>query len=637
MSVINKFSGVLLLQILATVSLILLSSLWLTFKSGVPIFEFESNDILILFIFGLAFFTSLNILNLQASNNLRIHLRNIMIVTPSVFGVFFLCMYVFDLMPLRLTLINTMCSALILASFPKILRNPKVEFYLLGLIITASICVNLAYQIDILPSKQKPVLFERFVTSNLYDLKLSHYKYPFSKPNSSGGGIAAIADGYLLATGDGYLYYFERPIDNLPIKTNKLNIRIPMNYKDFHRDVGDDIQHVNFRVTDLLVHQTDTNQQIFVAHHYWNQQQHCYVLRVSMLETDERLSSLNGYAKWKNIYQTQPCLKLKNYIRGQPFAGEESGGRLAMLNKNTLLLTVGDHEHDGWHSQMMLAQDKSVDYGKILEIDIQTSKAKILSMGHRNPQGLYVDINGAIWSTEHGPEGGDELNLILMDRNYGWPLVSYGVDYGTKLWPLSKYQGAHDGFEKPVYSWILAIGISNLVGVNNTMFNLWNGDLLIASLRDRSIHRARIDNNRIVFSERIQIGTRIRDLVEGSNGEIVLWNETLPEIVFVEPVQDTIRGEVLFAKCTACHSVGKPENNYIGPDLTNIVGRKIASNKSFKYSSVLSSMNRDVWTEDKLELFLKDPKAFAPGTAMQFDGIKDADSRKILVEYLNNL
>jgi len=628
----------LLVQILATITLILLSSIWLTIKSGNPIWEFESSDIWILTVFGLAFFTSLSILNLQTTKNLRIHLRKIVVVTLSVFSIFFFCLYILNFMPLRLTLISTIFSALLLSGFSKILQKRKLEICLLSLIIIFSICINLAYQLNFLPPKQKPIVSERFIASQLYDLKVSHYKYPFPKPDTAGGGIASIAEGYLLATGDGTLYFFDEPEDNVSIKTKKLNIRIPINNQDFRRDVGDNVQYHNFRVTDLLVLQNGTNQQIFAAHHFWNQQQHCFVIRVSMLESEgQQFTLLPESTKWNNIFETQPCLELKNYIRGQPFAGEESGGRLVMLGKNRLLLTVGDHEREGWNSEMILAQDESADYGKILEIDIQNGKSKIVSMGHRNPQGLYVDKDGAIWSTEHGPEGGDELNLISRDKNYGWPLVSYGVDYGRKFWPLSEHQGSHDGFEKPVYSWIPAIGVSNLVGAEKTMFKMWKDDLIISSLRDRSIWRVRIHNHRLVLGERIEIGTRIRDMIVGKKGEIILWNEKLPEIVFIKSMKSLIRGEVLFARCIGCHSVGNPASNFIGPDLANIVGRKIASKNNFDYSSVLYGMASDVWTEERLELFLSDPKLFAPGTSMQFDGIKHAESRKILVKYLKDL
>jgi len=91
-----------------------------------------------------------------------------------------------------------------------------------------------------------------------------------------------------------------------------------------------------------------------------------------------------------------------------------------------------------------------VSYGKTILIHLDDGTSEIYSLGHRNPQGLYVTPEGAIWSTEHGPQGGDELNLIVRGANYGWPLVTYGTDYGSAAWPLSHVQGRHDGYQQPI-------------------------------------------------------------------------------------------------------------------------------------------------------------------------------------------
>ena len=100
---------------------------------------------------------------------------------------------------------------------------------------------------------------------------------------------------------------------------------------------------------------------------------------------------------------------------------------MVFMDEGKILLTVGDHEYDGIKRKPILAQDRSTPYGKTMTIDLHSGASELYSMGHRNPQGLYIDPQGVIWSTEHGPQGGDELNILLQDANYGWPLVTHGT------------------------------------------------------------------------------------------------------------------------------------------------------------------------------------------------------------------
>ena len=193
----------------------------------------------------------------------------------------------------------------------------------------------------------------------------------------------------------------------------------------------------------------------------------------------------------------------------------EVGGRMFLRDPDTLILTLGDHDFAGVESQQILAQDPEASYGKILLLHLAEGRAEVLSMGHRNPQGLFVDRLGQVWETEHGPQGGDELNLIIQGANYGWPLVTYGTDYGAVAWVLSHDQGQHEGYDKPVFAWVPSIGVSNLVRLQGVGFPLWKDDLLVGSLHGKSLFRIRLDNHRVVFAEPIEIGERVRDLIEG--------------------------------------------------------------------------------------------------------------------------
>ena len=122
----------------------------------------------------------------------------------------------------------------------------------------------------------------------------------------------------------------------------------------------------------MLVQERGHLVRIYATHHFWNMGQRCFVLRVSYLEgTREQILDANGALAWRTLYETSPCLTLNTEgPRGVRFEGLESGGRMAMLNENELLLSVGDHAFDGVNRSVALPQDRSNSYGKILRIDL---------------------------------------------------------------------------------------------------------------------------------------------------------------------------------------------------------------------------------------------------------------------------
>ena len=175
-----------------------------------------------------------------------------------------------------------------------------------------------------------------------------------------------------------------------------------------------------------------------------------------------------------------------------------------------ILVTTNDSDNDIPGSK---AQNDNSIFGKIVFIDMNSKKHKVISKGHRNAQGLYVE-GKIILSTEHGPKGGDEINRIYYKKNYGWPIASYGEPYVSKK---LKYKKSHkkNNFEEPLYVFLPSIGISELILLPNTFNQKWNNSALITSLNGRSIYRVRFQDDRyekISYVEKIYIGERIRDI-----------------------------------------------------------------------------------------------------------------------------
>ncbi len=275
-------------------------------------------------------------------------------------------------------------------------------------------------------------------------------------------------------------------------------------------------------VTDLLF-LTD-RPSLAAAYTYWNAQQKCLTSRVALVDVAQGWPS--GTGGWRVVFESTPCLTLtRHHARGN-----QAGGRLAEVGPGKLYVAVGDFGHDGVVNKDVVSQDSTVSYGKILEVDVDTLDHRIVATGIRNPEGLTRDGQGRMWSTDHGPNGGDELNLIRTGKNYGWPYATYGTNYGSHVWPLSNQQGRHDGYEEPVFAWTPSIDVSDLIAVRNFSPE-WNGDLLVLSLVGRRLSRIRLSGERVVFEEPIPTGERLRDVTQLADGRIVLWTDTANLVV----------------------------------------------------------------------------------------------------------
>jgi glucose/arabinose dehydrogenase len=202
------------------------------------------------------------------------------------------------------------------------------------------------------------------------------------------------------------------------------------------------------------------------------------------------------------------------------------GGKLAFLPDGTLLVSVGE----GFKYREE-AQNLEWELGKLLRINTDGSAPadnpfpeqapRVFSYGHRNPQGLIYDTaTDRILMMEHGPKGGDELNHVVAANNYGWPAITYGVDYSGAV--ISPFTEA-DGMEQPLNYWVPSIGPSGLAIYRGDLFPEWRGDLLLGSLINKEMRRLKLDGDTVTVDEAIfpEIKGRVRDVRVLSDGSIV--------------------------------------------------------------------------------------------------------------------
>ncbi|MBW9258390.1 MAG: PQQ-dependent sugar dehydrogenase [Candidatus Thiodiazotropha sp. (ex. Lucinisca nassula)] len=247
--------------------------------------------------------------------------------------------------------------------------------------------------------------------------------------------------------------------------------------------------------------------------------------------TGNRYGTTVMRAKLKNHSLEEPevIFRLSNKTKSR----HHFGSRLVFDNQGFLFITLGDRG-DGPRAQDLADHAGSLirlhDDGRIPKdnpfIDNAQVKPEIYSYGHRNIQGAALHpVSGSLWTHEHGPQGGDEINIPTAGRNYGWPIITYGVNYviGTKIG-----EGTHKaGMEQPVHTWIPSIAPSGMAFYTGEQFPHWKGNLFVGSLKFQQLVRLEIDNDKISHEERLltdELG-RIRDVRQGPDGMLYLLTD----------------------------------------------------------------------------------------------------------------
>lgn len=346
--------------------------------------------------------------------------------------------------------------------------------------------------------------------------------------NSGSIYIEKVDDNILLLTANGKFQYFKK--DELGKKKFsgnliKSNIKDLITYEDFYKNS-------NYGVKDLFF----LNEYLYFS---YNREVTKGCFNTSILRAKINYEKL----EFESFFSPDDC-QLKSM---EWFTPHSAGGRMAKFNSKIIF-------SNGEYLNRVLAQDDQSIFGKILMLDpLNPQKYQIVSKGHRNVQGLFVDEEESfIVSTEHGPMGGDEVNL--NDRlgkevlNFGWPISSYGEHYGFKervdsheaykIAPLYKSHSKY-GFIEPVKYFVPSIGISEIVkfkNINNKNFFLFGALGTDPNEGDMSLHLISIDknNNELIDHDTINIKSRVRDIVDLKDGNFLLSLETSSTLGFLE-------------------------------------------------------------------------------------------------------
>jgi cytochrome c2 len=354
-------------------------------------------------------------------------------------------------------------------------------------------------------------------------------------------------------------------------------------------------------------------------------------MRVAALETTRAAlftAAAGARPPWRVLFETVPCLGPGVHrFAGPSLMGHETGGPLLRLGADSLLLATG---HAGFDGRTLAGdpfpRDPAASWGKTILLSLRGRPASVFTSGHRNPQGLLRDAAGRVWLTEHGPRGGDELDLLEAGADYGWPDASLGTDYGSMRWPGDPVP---PGLTGPVFAWVPSIAVSALLGVEDPAFAEWQGDLLAGSLTDRALHRVRLQGGRVLFSERVPLGRRVRALAEAA-GKVAIWTDEW-EVVTIRPNRGRTGPHLFALHCASCHAIADGRRHLIGPDLAGVVGRPIGS--VGEPSDALRRLGGS-WTPERLTAFLASPEGMVPGTSMSFPGLRSAAERSAIIEYL---
>lgn len=362
---------------------------------------------------------------------------------------------------------------------------------------------------------------------NNYNFNIKKWELPFwSSTVNNGKSVAYLEnanDKIYVITGNGKIFHFDpnQTDENKALLPKVINTNLKQLIKDDYFFTNG--KHAWISIKDLFIE----NSRFYISYSKSKNKKKCYNTEILSGEL------VNDYINFENFFTYDDCNEMDNQFSSKSniaFNAHQSGGRIISYKENFILFTTGEYrKRDD-------AQNPKSNLGKIIKINKKTKESSIFSSGHRNPQGLiYLKDKDIVLSSEHGPLGGDEINKIIENKNYGWPVSSYGEHYGYKtdtgdtnygIWekdiysfyPLHKSHKEH-GFIEPIHYFTPSIGVSQIIRVPKRFSNELKDNIFVTSLYGKgnglSIFDVKFDMDyeNLLSINRIEIGERIRDII----------------------------------------------------------------------------------------------------------------------------
>lgn len=230
--------------------------------------------------------------------------------------------------------------------------------------------------------------------------------------------------------------------------------------------------------------------------------------------------SKSQVTKKENWFRSKPCVPIS--------AVQHAAGRMEVINNKSAYLTIGDLGYSEIDNRV-----KRGDLGTVFRI---TSKSvKKISTGHRNQQGIVLVDGKTLLTSEHGPRGGDEINVIQPGIDYGWPFVTYGAPYSQGDYVIPQKTGTHEGFREPIKVWNPSIAPTELVQLPKDRYGKYAGGLVLGTLREASLVFMRFESGKILDTEISNVGARVRDLDLMPDGRLIASTDDGQLLLFTSP------------------------------------------------------------------------------------------------------